>query len=99
MQDDHLLTGTLADNIAFFDPQLDQRRIEQACRARRIHDDIMRMPMGYQSLISDMGAALVRRASASASCSPARSTAIRTPCSSTKAPPISTRRLRARSPT
>ena len=58
LQDDHLLTGTLSDNIAFFDPQLDQKRIEAAARAARIHDDIMKMPMAYQSLIGDMGAAL-----------------------------------------
>jgi ATP-binding cassette subfamily B protein RaxB len=58
MQDDHLLTGTLADNIAFFDPQPDQERIEIAARLARIHDEILRMPMAYQSLIGDMGAAL-----------------------------------------
>jgi len=58
MQDDHLLTGTLADNISFFDPTPDRRFIETAARAARIHDDIMKMPMGYESLIGDMGAAL-----------------------------------------
>jgi ATP-binding cassette subfamily B protein RaxB len=58
LQDDHLLTGTLADNIAFFDQKLDQQRIEAAARAARIHDDIAKMPMTYQSLIGDMGAAL-----------------------------------------
>jgi ATP-binding cassette subfamily B protein RaxB len=58
MQDDHLLTGTLADNIAFFDPALDQANVEQAARMARIHDDIMKMPMAFQSLIGDMGSAL-----------------------------------------
>ena len=58
MQDDHLLTGTLADNIAFFDPTLDQANVEQAARMACIHDDIVRMPMAYQSLIGDMGSAL-----------------------------------------
>ena len=58
MQDDHLLTGTLADNIAFFDPRPDEQLIEHASRLARIHDDIIRMPMGYYSLVSDMGAAL-----------------------------------------
>jgi ATP-binding cassette subfamily B protein RaxB len=58
MQDDHLLTGTLADNIAFFDPRLDLDRVEQAARLARVHEDIVRMPMAYQSLIGDMGAAL-----------------------------------------
>ena len=58
MQDDHLLTGTLADNIAFFDARPDEQLIEHAARLARIHDDIIRMPMGYYSLVSDMGAAL-----------------------------------------
>ena len=58
MQDDFLLTGTLADNIAFFDARPDQQAIEQAARFACVHDDIMAMPMAYHSLISDMGAAL-----------------------------------------
>jgi ATP-binding cassette subfamily B protein RaxB len=58
MQDDQLLTGTLADNICFFDQQPDQERIELASRLARIHEDIMKMPMGYQSLVGDMGSAL-----------------------------------------
>lgn len=58
MQDDYLLTGTFADNIAFFDPQLDDRQIEQSARLAWIHSDILQMPMGYQSLVSDMGVAL-----------------------------------------
>ena len=58
LQDDYLLTGTLADNISFFDPSLDLERVELAAKAARIHDDIAKMPMSYQSLIGDMGAAL-----------------------------------------
>jgi ATP-binding cassette subfamily B protein RaxB len=58
MQDDCLLTGTLADNIAFFDASAGDERIAQAARLAEIHDDILRMPMGYQTLIGDMGSAL-----------------------------------------
>ncbi len=58
LQDDYLLTGTLADNISFFHPQPDQQAIEAAARFARVHDDIAKMPMAYQSLVSDMGAAL-----------------------------------------
>jgi ATP-binding cassette subfamily B protein RaxB len=58
MQDDYLLSGTLADNISFFAPQPDQLKIEAAARFARIHADIVKMPMAYHSLISDMGAAL-----------------------------------------
>lgn len=58
MQDDSLLTGTLADNIAFFEPKVGQAKVEQAARFAHIHNDIVKMPMGYQSLIGDMGSAL-----------------------------------------
>ena len=58
LQDDQLLTGTLADNIAFFEERIDQQRVERAARSASIHDEIMAMPMAYQSLIGDMGAAL-----------------------------------------
>lgn len=58
MQDDALLSGSIADNIAFFDPDLDMARVREAASAAEIHDDIARMPMNYLSLIGDMGAAL-----------------------------------------
>lgn len=58
MQDDHLFAGSLADNICFFDEQPDLERIEQCARIACVHDDIVAMPMGYQTLIGDMGAVL-----------------------------------------
>ena len=58
LQDDLLLTGTLADNIAFFDQRLDMARIEDCARIARVHEEIAAMPMGYSSLIGDMGSAL-----------------------------------------
>lgn len=57
-QDDQLLSGTLADNIAFFDPDMDMARVHEAARQARIHDDIMAMPMQFLSLVGDMGSAL-----------------------------------------
>lgn len=58
MQDDQLLSGTIADNIGFFDARIDLERIERASRLAHVHDDIMRTPMGYHSLIGDMGSIL-----------------------------------------
>jgi ATP-binding cassette subfamily B protein RaxB len=58
MQDDRLFAGSVADNIAFFDPDATMPRIEQAARLAVIHDDIIKMPMGYRSLVGDMGSAL-----------------------------------------
>ena len=57
-QDDRLLSGTIADNIAFFDPDLDMQRVQQAAWAAQVHDDILRMPMQYLSLVGDMGSTL-----------------------------------------
>lgn len=58
MQDDHLLTGTLLDNISFFDPEPNETHAKYCARLACIHDDIVKMPMGYHSLVSDMGSAL-----------------------------------------
>jgi len=49
LQDDHLLSGTLAYSICFFQEQGDMRRIEAASRMARIHDTILAMPMAYQA--------------------------------------------------
>ena len=58
MQDDTLLSGTIADNISFFDPEVDMSKVQAAAKAAHIHRDIMNMPMKYLSLIGDMGSAL-----------------------------------------
>jgi ATP-binding cassette subfamily B protein RaxB len=57
-QDDRLLSGTIADNIAFFDPDLDMARVQTAARLARVHDDIVRTPMQYLGLVGDMGSTL-----------------------------------------
>lgn len=57
-QDDRLLSGSIADNIAFFDPDLDMRRVHAAAQAAQVHDEIVQMPMQYLSLVGDMGSSL-----------------------------------------
>jgi ATP-binding cassette subfamily B protein RaxB len=58
MQEDQLFAGNLADNISQFDPDVDMAQVEAAARQAAIHDEIAAMPMGYHSLIGDMGSAL-----------------------------------------
>jgi len=58
MQDDQLFAGSIADNICFFDPAPDQAAVEHFAQMAAVHDDIVAMPMGYNTLIGDMGAAL-----------------------------------------
>ncbi|HEX4948692.1 MAG TPA: peptidase domain-containing ABC transporter [Blastocatellia bacterium] len=58
MQDDQLFSGSIADNITFFDPQPNLERIEVCARMAAIDEDILAMPMGYQTLVGDMGTVL-----------------------------------------
>lgn len=58
MQDDQLFAGSLAENIAFFDPHTEQSRVEAAAKLAAIHDAIVKMPMGYNTLSGDMGTGL-----------------------------------------
>ena len=58
MQDDVLLSGSLADNIAFFDAEADLQRVQTCAQLAQLHEDIARMPMGYQTLVGDLGAGL-----------------------------------------
>ena len=58
MQDDQLLSGTIADNICFFDPTFDHHRMIDCAQMAGVHDEIMAMPMAYNSLIGDMGSSL-----------------------------------------
>ena len=58
MQDDRLLSGTLADNISFFDPEIDMQRVYRAAQAAQIHDMIAKLPGNYQVVIGEMGSVL-----------------------------------------
>jgi ATP-binding cassette, subfamily B, bacterial CvaB/MchF/RaxB len=58
MQNDSLLAGSLAENIACFDPARSHERVEHAAKLAQIHDEIGAMPMGYQTLVGDMGSSL-----------------------------------------
>ncbi len=58
MQDEPLFSGSIADNISFFSPEPDMTWLKQCARVAAVHDEIEAMPMGYHTLIGDMGAAL-----------------------------------------
>jgi ATP-binding cassette subfamily B protein RaxB len=58
MQEDQLFAGTIADNIAFFDPSPNSERIESCARAAAIHGEIAAMAMGYGTLVGDIGSTL-----------------------------------------
>jgi ATP-binding cassette subfamily B protein RaxB len=58
LQDDRLFAGSIAENIAGFCPSPDPERIQLMARLAAIHEEILRMPMGYQTLVGDMGSSL-----------------------------------------
>jgi ATP-binding cassette subfamily B protein RaxB len=57
-QDDVLFAGSIAENISFFDPDPDVEWLEECARTAAIHADVRAMPMGYNSLVGDMGTSL-----------------------------------------
>jgi len=57
-QGDMLYAGSLAENIAFFDPEIDMERVREVARMAQIDGEIDAMPMGYETLVGDMGSVL-----------------------------------------
>jgi len=53
-----LFSSSLRDNIAFGNPHAGMDLIEKAARAAAIHDEIMNLPEGYDSLIGEKGVTL-----------------------------------------
>ena len=58
MQEDRLFSGSVADNICFFDPQPDIDRIEECARLAAVDAEIRAMTMGYHTLVTDVGTGL-----------------------------------------
>ncbi|WP_417068774.1 peptidase domain-containing ABC transporter [Niveibacterium terrae] len=58
MQDDQLFSGSLQDNIANFDDRIDLARVQASAELAAVHEDIVKMPMGFHTLIGDMGSSL-----------------------------------------
>lgn len=58
MQDDQLLSASLEENIAGFDDVVSIERIHEAATLAAIHEEIIAMPMGYHTLVGDMGNSL-----------------------------------------
>lgn len=58
MQDDVLFTGSIMDNISFFDEQINIERIHEVTKLACIHETIGKFPMGYETLVGDMGSTL-----------------------------------------
>ncbi|CAM3558676.1 MULTISPECIES: peptidase domain-containing ABC transporter [Yersinia] len=58
LQEDKLFSGSIAENIASFDKNIDMEWVIACARYANINDDIDSMPMGYESIISELGGSL-----------------------------------------
>lgn len=58
MQDEPLFAGSVADNITFFDPAPDRDWMVECARLAGVKDEIEALPMGWQTLVGDLGSSL-----------------------------------------
>ncbi len=58
LQDDQLLSGSLSENIACFDSNIDLEKVVSSAKLANIHEEITTMPMQYNTLVGDMGSGL-----------------------------------------
>jgi ATP-binding cassette, subfamily B, bacterial CvaB/MchF/RaxB len=58
LQDDGLFAGSLAENICGFDTHPDPEWMTECADRAAILDDIQQMPMGFETLVGDMGSTL-----------------------------------------
>ncbi|HAM3921873.1 peptidase domain-containing ABC transporter [Escherichia coli] len=58
MQDDKLFSGSIRENICGFMEQYDEDWMIACAQASYIHETIMAMPMGYETLIGELGEGL-----------------------------------------
>ncbi|WP_396269099.1 peptidase domain-containing ABC transporter [Ideonella sp.] len=58
LQEEPLFAGSVADNISFFAPDADPAWVQECAQRASVHDEILAMPMGYATLVGDMGTVL-----------------------------------------
>jgi len=57
-QDVFLFAGTVMDNIRYGRPDASDREVWEAAKKAEIHEDIMKMPQGYDSFVGERGIVL-----------------------------------------
>lgn len=55
LQEDRLFSGSLIENISGFDDNVKMEWIIECTRHCNIHDEIMKMPMGYETIVGELG--------------------------------------------
>lgn len=54
-QDTHLFHDSIRDNLLIAKPDATQEQVEAACRAASVHDFIMSLPHGYDTMVGELG--------------------------------------------
>jgi ABC-type multidrug transport system fused ATPase/permease subunit len=57
-QEPRLFSGTVAENIRFLRPDIDDEAVERAARAANLHEDVMGWPRGYDTPVGERGGQL-----------------------------------------
>lgn len=57
-QDHFLFSTSIAENIAFTNPAIGQEKVEEAARFAHIHDDILTLTEGYETVVGERGVSL-----------------------------------------
>ena len=57
IQNDQLLSGSIADNISFFDPQIDAKRLWECLAIAGIADEVARLPLREWTQVGEVGQA------------------------------------------
>lgn len=58
LQEDKLFSGSIAENIASFDSDVDMKMVSACAIYANIHNEIMQMSMGYETLVGELGMGL-----------------------------------------
>ncbi|MFO6300019.1 peptidase domain-containing ABC transporter [Rahnella selenatireducens] len=58
MQDDKLFSGSIRENICGFSDEVDEAWMQECAQASYLHEVIKQMPMGYETLIGELGEGL-----------------------------------------
>ncbi len=58
MQETHIFSGSVRQNITFNHPEMSLEQIVRAAQLAALHDDILQMPMGYETSVGEGGSDL-----------------------------------------
>ena len=58
MQETYVFNGTIRENLLYAKKDATEEEIAQACRAAQIHDFVMSLPQGYETVVGNRGVKL-----------------------------------------